>query len=64
VSDLLLFLPWYNWFVPCFFSFVICRDLFHLVALTCSSHRRLAAEDLFLRKQLAFYIERQVKRGA
>jgi transposase InsO family protein len=31
------------------------------VALTCSSHRRLAAENLFLRKQLAFYIERKVR---
>ena len=36
-------------------------DLFHFVALTCSSHRRLAAENLFLRKQLAFYIERKVR---
>jgi hypothetical protein len=31
------------------------------VALTCSSHHRLAAENLFLRKQLAFYVERKVK---
>ena len=36
-------------------------DLFHFVALTCASHRRLAAENLFLRKQLAFYIERKVR---
>jgi putative transposase len=31
------------------------------VVLTCSSHTSLAAENLFLRKQLAFYVERQVK---
>lgn len=36
-------------------------DLLHFVALTCSSHNRLAAENLFLRKQLAFCVERQVK---
>ncbi len=36
-------------------------DLLHFVVLTCSSHTSLAAENLFLRKQLAFYIERQVK---
>lgn len=40
---------------------VLLRDLFHFVALTCASHRRLAAENLFLRKQLAFYIERKVR---
>ena len=33
----------------------------HFVALTCSTHQRLAAENLFLRKQLAFYMERKVK---
>jgi len=37
------------------------RDLLHFVALACSSHKRLAAENLFLRKQLAFYVERKVK---
>ena len=31
------------------------------VALTCSSHTSLAAENLFLRKQLAFYVERNVR---
>ena len=31
------------------------------MALTCSSHHRLAAENLFLRKQLAFYVEWKVK---
>lgn len=40
---------------------LLLRDLFHFVALTCSSHRPLAAENLFLRKQLAFYIERKVR---
>ena len=29
--------------------------------LVCCSHKRLAAENLFLRKQLAFYVERKVK---
>ena len=42
-------------------ALLLLRDLFHLVALTCSSHRRLAAENLFLRKQLAFYIEPKVR---
>lgn len=36
------------------------RDVLHLVALICSSHTSLAAENLFLRKQLAFYLERKV----
>lgn len=40
---------------------LLLRDLFHFVALTCASHHRLAAENLFLRKQLAFYIERKVR---
>jgi putative transposase len=40
---------------------LLVRDLLHFVALACSSHKRLAAENLFLRKQLAFYIERKVK---
>ena len=35
------------------------RDLVHFVALACSSNRRLAAENLFLRKQLAFYVDRK-----
>jgi hypothetical protein len=42
-------------------AFLLVRDLLHFVALTCSSRDRLAAENLFLRKQLAFYIERKVK---
>jgi transposase InsO family protein len=40
---------------------LLVRDLLHFVVLTCSSHTTLAAENLFLRRQLAFYIERQVK---
>jgi hypothetical protein len=42
-------------------ALLLVRDLLHFVALTCSSHHRLAAENLFLRKQLAFDIERQVR---
>ena len=42
-------------------ALLLLRDSFHFVALTCSSHRRLAAKNLFLRKQLAFYIERKVR---
>ena len=41
--------------------FLLVCDLLHFVVLTCSSHTSLAAENLFLRKQLAFYTERQVK---
>jgi len=40
---------------------LLVRDLLHFVALGCSSHKRLAAENLFRRKQLAFYVERKVK---
>jgi putative transposase len=36
-------------------------DFLRLVALGLRSHTRLAAENLFLRKQLALYLERQVK---
>jgi len=42
-------------------ALLLARDLLHFVALACSSHHRLAAENLFLRKQLAFYVERKVK---
>jgi putative transposase len=37
------------------------RDLLHFVALASSSQTSLAAENLFLRKQLAFYVERKVR---
>ena len=36
-------------------------DVVRLVLLSVQSHRRLAAENLFLRKQLALYRERQEK---
>ena len=36
-------------------------DLVRLVAAAVRSHPQLAAENLFLRKQLALYVERQVK---
>jgi hypothetical protein len=41
-------------------SFVAC-DLFRLVVLVFRSRRALAAENLFLRKQLALFQERNVK---
>jgi putative transposase len=39
----------------------IAGDLLRLVAAAARSHAQLAAENLFLRKQLALYLERQVK---
>jgi hypothetical protein len=36
-------------------------DILSLVSFGLRSHERLAAENLFLRKQLAMYVERQVK---
>jgi len=39
----------------------IAGDLLRLVAAAARSHSQLAAENLFLRKQLALYVERQVK---
>lgn len=36
-------------------------DVLHLVALAFRSRATLAAENLFLRKQLAYYLERKVK---
>jgi hypothetical protein len=42
-------------------ALLLVRDLVRFVTLTCSSHTRLAAENLFLRKQLAFYVERNVR---
>lgn len=36
-------------------------DAVRFIGLTLRSHRALAAENLFLRKQLALYLERQVK---
>jgi putative transposase len=39
----------------------VARDLGALIASTMRSRSQLAAENLFLRKQLALYLERQVK---
>jgi putative transposase len=39
----------------------IAGDLVRLVAAAAQSHARLAAENLFLRGELALYVERQVK---
>jgi hypothetical protein len=36
-------------------------DMLCLIFSVARSHSQLAAENLFLRKQLAFYVERQVK---
>ena len=36
-------------------------DVLHFARLGLRSHARLAAENLFLRKQLALYLERQAK---
>jgi putative transposase len=40
---------------------LLVRDLLSFVVLTWSSNASLAAENLFLRKQLAFYVERKAK---
>ena len=39
----------------------VARDLVHLLVLVSRSRRALAAENLFLRKQLALFQERKVK---
>ena len=39
----------------------VVRDLGRLVAIACRSHAQLAAENLFLRKQLALCLERAMK---
>jgi hypothetical protein len=39
----------------------VARDLIHLLVLVSRSRRTLAAENLFLRKQLALFQERKVK---
>jgi hypothetical protein len=41
--------------------FDVLLDVLRLLGTTLHSQRRLAAENLFLRKQLALYIERQAK---
>jgi hypothetical protein len=40
---------------------VIAADLLRLLRLTFRSRAQLAAKNLFLRKQLAYYIERKVR---
>ena len=42
-------------------ALLLLRDLVQFVALASSLQTSLAAENLFLRKQLAFYVERRVK---
>jgi putative transposase len=42
-------------------ALLLLRDRLHFAGLTCLSHKRLAAENLFLRKQLAFCVERKVR---
>src|SRR6266849_6995642 len=39
----------------------VVADVVRLTSLATCSHAHLAAENLFLRKQLALYLERQVK---
>jgi hypothetical protein len=39
----------------------IAGDVVRFVSATARSHAQLAAENLFLRKQLALYVERQMK---
>jgi hypothetical protein len=39
----------------------VAHDLLRLASLTLRSRAQLAAENLFLRKQWALYVERQVK---
>ena len=41
-------------------ALLLVRDLLHFLILACTSHTSVAAENLFLRKQLAFYIDRKV----
>src|SRR6516162_241978 len=41
--------------------FHLCLDTLRFIRLSLRSHLALAAENLFLRKQLALYLERQVK---
>jgi hypothetical protein len=42
-------------------AILLVRDLLHFVALACSTRASLAAENVFLRKPLAFYVERKAK---
>ncbi len=42
-------------------ALLLIRDMQHFLVSACTSHTRLAAENLLLRKQLAFFVERKVK---
>jgi len=42
-------------------ALILLADLLRLLRLAVRSRMQLAAENLFLRKQLACYIERQVR---
>jgi hypothetical protein len=44
--------------------FWVLGDIGRLASLLLQSRASLAAENVFLRKQLALYLERQVNRGA
>ncbi|MGH9384435.1 MAG: transposase [Vicinamibacterales bacterium] len=43
-------------------AFALVSDLLYLLRLMCRSRAQLAAENRFLRKQLAYYVERRVRR--
>jgi hypothetical protein len=45
-------------------ALLLVRDLLQFAALACSSHNRLAGENLFLRKQPACYSSGRSSRGA
>jgi len=45
----------------CLLWLKVLADLVHLVVLGLRSNSSLAAENLFLRKQLGFYQERKIK---
>jgi hypothetical protein len=46
-------------------ALLLVRDLLQFVALASSSQTSLVAENLFLRKQLAYCVERKIRgRGA
>jgi len=42
-------------------ALLLVADLLHFVGPACSTRASLAAENLFLPKQLAFYVERKAK---
>ena len=42
-------------------AFLLLTDLLRLLLSTCRSRAQLAAENLFLRNQLAYYLERQIR---